>query len=68
METTSDSVTNAVPVKRATQQGRKKSGPKFELSEAQKLDIKEAFDIHFLLKKTFPSLSSTCISLAKHIR
>ncbi|KAI8038284.1 uncharacterized protein LOC128253239 [Drosophila gunungcola] len=51
METTTAvaNVANAstVPVnsKRATQQGRKKSGPKFELSEAQKSDIKEAFDL-----------------------
>ncbi|KAH8356982.1 caltractin [Drosophila serrata] len=32
-------------IKRGTQQGRKKSGPKFELSETQKSDIKEAFDL-----------------------
>lgn len=31
--------------KRGTQQGRKKSGPKFELTDAQKSDIKEAFDL-----------------------
>ncbi|KAM8715381.1 hypothetical protein ACLKA7_002435 [Drosophila subpalustris] len=35
----------AANTKRSTQQGRKKSGPKFELSEAQKSDIKEAFDL-----------------------
>jgi len=35
----------AANAKRSTQQGRKKSGPKFELSEAQKSDIKEAFDL-----------------------
>ncbi|EDW99406.2 centrin-1 [Drosophila yakuba] len=34
-----------VSAKRGTQQGRKKSGPKFELSDAQKSDIKEAFDL-----------------------
>ncbi|KAH8321749.1 hypothetical protein KR074_011243, partial [Drosophila pseudoananassae] len=42
-------VTNATKAaantKRSTQQGRKKSGPKFELSESQKSDIKEAFDL-----------------------
>ncbi|XP_070073497.1 uncharacterized protein [Drosophila takahashii] len=49
MEPTSASVAIIATVpantKRATQQGRKKSGPKFELSEAQKCDIKEAFDL-----------------------
>ncbi|TDG46105.1 hypothetical protein AWZ03_007447 [Drosophila navojoa] len=36
---------NAPNAKRNTQQGRKKSGPKFELTDAQKSDIKEAFDV-----------------------
>lgn len=41
----SSAPTAAANTKRSTQQGRKKSGPKFELSESQKSDIKEAFDL-----------------------
>lgn len=45
--TTTSNAPTAAPAnaKRGTQQGRKKSGPKFELTEAQKSDIKEAFDL-----------------------
>ncbi|CAD7086317.1 unnamed protein product [Hermetia illucens] len=48
MGSNTDSITSSATTKKSMQAhppGRKKSGPKFELSDEQKADIKEAFDL-----------------------